>query len=568
MKKIKILPEELSRKIAAGEVIERPFSVVKELVENSIDARATKIDVELISGGKKLIRVIDDGEGMSKDDAQLAFQRHSTSKISSENDLLRIQTLGFRGEALPSIAAVSRVILKTRTKEDLSGCYLEITGEGEYKISEIAHPTGTSVEVRDLFYNLPVRKKFMKSVQAELSLIIRYLTQLALSHHFLQFSLSHQGRLIFSYLRVNNLRERIFQIYGRSFLDQLFEINFQQEDFQLNGFFSRPPYGRPNKAWQLFFINQRPIKDKILSSALNQAYFPLLEKDVFPAAFLFLNLPYQDVDVNVHPTKAEVRFYQPQKIFNQIYQALIDRLNQETEIKEIWPGQELDREKSFKIMESPPPYQPGELVREKIFWKDLFSPPTAKEEERYPKVLGQYLESYILVEDKEGLLIIDQHNAQERILYEKYKKKIENKDWPVQEALFPILLELTPSQQLSLEEKKNMLETLGFKLEPMGGNTFSLRGFPEILSSSQAENVFLALLEEENSKKLDNLLDSLIATLACKTAIKINHPLTFEKMEYLVDELFKTSNPSFCPHQRPIMVRITQKEIEKSLGRS
>jgi DNA mismatch repair protein MutL len=559
MSKIKLLPEELAKKIAAGEVIERPFSVVKELVENSIDAGATKIKVELSKGGKKLIRVIDNGEGMTREDAQLAFHRHSTSKIFNELDLRKIKTLGFRGEALPSITAVSKVILKTRPEKENIGTHLEFTDEKKLRILDIAHPIGTTVEVRELFYNLPARKKFMRSEQTELHLIIKYLTQLALSYPSLQFTLFNEGRLIFSYPGVNNLKERIYQIYGSSFLEQLIEIDYQREKLHLEGFFSRPPYGRPNKAWQLFFVNKRPVKDKIISSAVNQAYNPFLEKGIFPIAFLFLKLPYEDVDVNVHPTKAEVRFSYSQKIFNYIYEILNEELSKVAEAKHMEFIENLHQKESLKIMESPSFFQ--QTPQEKILFPE-------KTEEKYPKILGQYLNSYILVQDKEDLLIIDQHNAHERILYEKYKNNIKNKEWNVQEALFPVLIDFTPSQQISFEKKKETLEKLGFKLESMGANTYALKTFPEILSSFQAQNILIALLEEATEKDFDNLIDSFIATLACKTATKVNQPLTQEKMEYLVKELFKTSNSSFCPHKRPIMVKITQKEIEKSLGRS
>ncbi|MCP2521059.1 DNA mismatch repair endonuclease MutL, partial [SCandidatus Aminicenantes bacterium Aminicenantia_JdfR_composite] len=335
MNKIKLLSEELAKKIAAGEVIERPFSVVKELVENSIDAGATKIKVELSKGGKRLIKVFDNGEGMTKEDARLAFYRHSTSKISNESDLKRIRTLGFRGEALPSIAAVSKVILMTRSKDEPTGTLLELEAGKEIRFLDCAHPPGTTVEVRELFYNLPARKKFMRSEQTELNLIIKYLTQLALGYPSLQFTLFNNGRLIFSYTKTNSLRERINQIYGSSLLRQLLEINFEEDRLHLGGFFSRPPHGRPNKIFQFFFVNKRPVRDKIMSSAVNQAYSSLLEKDVFPVVFLFLNLPYEDVDVNVHPTKAEVRFNYSQKIYNSIYNVLKKELSRVVEAKSI-----------------------------------------------------------------------------------------------------------------------------------------------------------------------------------------------------------------------------------------
>jgi len=564
MSKIKLLPDELSKKIAAGEVIERPFSVVKELVENSIDAGATKIKIELSKGGKSLIKVIDNGEGMTREDAKLAFHRHSTSKISNEFDLSRIKTLGFRGEALPSIAAVSKVTLMTRAKIEDTGTLMELEAGKEIKILDSAHPVGTTVEVRELFYNLPARKKFMRSEQTELNLIIKYLTQLALSYPSIQFTLFNEGKLIFSYPPVANLKERIYQVYGNSLLEQLFEINCKQEKLHLEGFFSCPPNGRPNKALQFFFVNRRPVRDKIITSAVNQAYSPFLEKDIFPVAFLFLNLPYEDVDVNVHPTKAEVRFNYSQKIYSFIYELLTEELSKEAEVKHI-EFIEKSYDAASQVKESTPVFKAEEFFSKKPPEEE--SLPLIRKEEKHYKILGQYLDSYILVQDKENLLIIDQHNAHERILYEKYKRDFEKREWHIHEALFPIIVDLTPSQQIDFERKKEALEKLGFKLEPMGGKTYSLRTFPAILSSFQAENILISLLEEESEESFDKVIDSLIAVMACKTAIKVNQVLTQEKMEYLIEELFNTSNPYFCPHKRPIMVKLTQKEIERSLGR-
>ncbi|MCK4338033.1 MAG: DNA mismatch repair endonuclease MutL, partial [Candidatus Aminicenantes bacterium] len=308
MSSIKILSSEISVKIAAGEVIERPQSAVKELVENSLDAGATEIKVELLDGGKGLIRVTDNGYGMSREDALICFERHSTSKIENEDDLARIATLGFRGEALPSISAVSRITLRTNVKDGEKGTLIQREGKKVLEVSDTAFPHGTSFEVRDLFFNLPARKKFLRTERSELTLIAKYLTYAALAYPNVRFSLRHGQREIFNHPPVAGLKERIFQIYGKSVLETLMEVDYRDGDRRLYGFVSLPPNGRRDRSRQLFFVNKRPVKEKTIQAAFNQAFRGFLEKDRSAEGFLFLTVPYVDVDVNVHPTKSEVRF--------------------------------------------------------------------------------------------------------------------------------------------------------------------------------------------------------------------------------------------------------------------
>ena len=567
MKKISVLAPEVSQKIAAGEVIERPFSVVKELVENSLDAGATEVAVELRGGGKKSIKVQDNGCGMNREDAQLSLERHATSKISGEKDLERISTLGFRGEALASILAVSELTLKTSDGESGQGTWLEGRGEDLNRVIDTAFPRGTSVEVKNLFFNLPARQKFLRSDQSELTLVTRYLTGVALAFPEIRLSLHHGPREILNCSPVTGLRERIYQIYGKTVLEKIIEIDFREGDTELYGFASRPPFGRPDKSHQLLFVNRRPVRDRMLQAALNQAYKDILEKDLFPEAFLFLSLPFEMVDVNVHPAKAEVRFRDSGAVFRLVLRGLGRSLLKEKGIKEIFPldgeaaGDLRVREEVALTSFSPREMAGGEKQREFPVWEKIEQGKTA------PRVLGQYLNTYIIAASAEELLIIDQHNAHERVLFEKYKEIDSRKSWPQKIPLLPLLFDLSPSQVLLLEGNRELLEDSGFNVEAMGERTFVLNGFPGIFSAEEAKDILLSLLEELKEEKIEGKRDKLLATLACRTAIKANEFLPREKMDYLVDELFKTSAPFLCPHGRPIVIKVEKKQIEKGLKR-
>lgn len=565
MSKIVLLSPDVSQKIAAGEVIERPFSAVKELIENSLDAGASDIKTELQSGGKRLIRVTDDGQGMNREDALLCFERHSTSKISRVNDLDRIATLGFRGEALPSISAVSRIILKTSDGKGEKGTLIEREGEEVIQVSDIAFPKGTSVEVRNLFFNLPARKKFLRSERAELSWITRYMTHVSLAYPGVRFSLVHGKRHVFDYPSVKTLKERIFQVYGKSLLEHLMEVDHEEEGRRLYGFASVPPSGRRDRTHQLFFVNRRLVKDRNLQAGLNQAYRGFLEKDQFSEAFLFLSCPYEDVDINVHPAKAEIRFTDPHAFFQIILHSIEKAMLKKQGIKEVYPASESEkgrlrieegmRERSFLSPE-----------RKQEAWTDVLPPPE-KEERVFPRILGQYQDTYIIASSEDGIFIIDQHNAHERVLFEKYQDIDKKKKWPQKLALFPVLFELSPSQVLSLEGNQAVLEDAGFRVEAMSGRSISLKEFPDLFKEKEAKEIFLSLLEDIKGDKIKDKKMKLLATMACKTAVKAGQPLSFEKMSYLVEELFKTSNSSLCPHGRPVMVKIERKEIERGLKR-
>ena len=570
MNKIRVLSPELAQKIAAGEVIERPVSVVKELVENALDAGAGDIRVELQAGGKKLIKVLDDGEGMGPEDAALCFGRHATSKISGEADLNAIGTLGFRGEALASIAAVSELILRTSDGGPESGIRIERRGGELTSVRAAAFPRGTSVEVANLFFNLPGRRKFLRSDQSELGQVTRYLGGVALAYPAVRFSLRHNQREVLSCPAAVGLKDRIFQLYGKDILGRIMEIDLTEGANRVYGYGSLPPAGRREKTHQFFFVNKRPVKDRSLQAALNQAYRPFLEKDHFPEAFIFLTVPYGEVDVNVHPAKSEVRFRDTQVVFYLLLRAIEKAALDVRGVKEIYPSAAAGEAVAPAEVREPggPAFGPGRA--------DLPSPqaplfPGAVRLEGEPatRVLGQYLDTYVIAAGDEGLLVIDQHNAHERILYEQFRELYAARSWPRKSALLPILIELSPSQAVNLEAGREAFENAGFTFEPMGERTFALTAFPDIFDAADAEKAFLEILagleeETEPGRKLEKI----IATLACHAAVKAHEPLPREKMEFLVERLFRTANPAVCPHGRPILLKVEKGQIEKGLKRS
>lgn len=573
MQKIHVLPPELAGKIAAGEVIERPVSVVKELVENSLDAGATEVRVELLDGGKRLIAVRDNGQGMSAEDAALAFRRHSTSKISREEDLESIATLGFRGEALASISSVSRILLKTSNGEGDRGTGIEREGEKLLGVMDVALPKGTAIEVRDLFFNLPARRKFLRSDRSELGATVKYLTNAALACPSVRFVLTHGGRTVLDCPAVAGLRERIFQLYGRDVLDGLMEVDYTEGGCRVRGFVSRPLKGRADRNRQFFFVNARPVKDRTLQAALNQAFGGMLEKDRSAEAFLFIDVPYGEVDVNVHPAKAEVRFRDSQTIFRLVLRGVEKAALRASGIKEVGgPAAEERADGSETRTRVEEPGLPMPFGREWSVGKrrpDIGGDavPAAETPRTGPMVLGQYLDMYIVAVSEEGLLVVDQHNAHERILYEKFLEIDRAKSWPRKMALIPEILELAPSETLAFEENRALLEDAGFLVEPMGGRSYALKEYPEVFRDGEVREAFLGLLEEVGRTKAAGRREKLLATMACKSAIKAGEPLPMAKMEYLVEELFKTANPALCPHGRPVVIKLDRAAIDKGLGR-
>lgn len=564
MSRIFILPPEISQKIAAGEVIERPFSVVKELVENALDAEASQIKVELVEGGKRCIRVIDDGQGMSRADAEICFERHSTSKITDAADLDGIATLGFRGEALPSISAVSCVVLETADGGGGSGTLIRREADRTLEVREAAFPRGTRVEVNELFFNLPARRKFLKSARAELQLIARYLSHAALAFPGVRFSLHHGNRSVFDYPAVGGLKERLYQVYGKSVLDRLLEVDCAEDGLRIAGFASQPPAGRRDRKQQLFFVNKRLVRDKTLLAALNQAYRDFLEKETHPEAYLFLDVSFQEVDVNVHPAKTEVRFKNTRRIFQFVRICLEQTVLRGMGIKKVYPHPPKERP-GTGVQEHPPPLpirppSPEPEIPGALFESELRA-------EEGPVLLGQYQSTYIVAADEDGLLIIDQHNAHERVLYEKYKEIARSREWPRRLSLLPQLVELSASQVLSLEDNRSLLEESGFRVEDMGGRSFAIKEYPDIFRETEAKDILLTLLEEVGGEKVQDKQNRVLATMACRTAVKAGQPLSQEKMRYLLREWRRTTNPSLCPHGRPITIRIPRGDIERGLKR-
>jgi len=571
MNRIRVLPPDVAQKIAAGEVIERPASVVKELVENALDAGAAEIAVELLGGGKSLIRVRDDGSGMGRADAEAAFARHATSKISGEADLLTISTLGFRGEALPSISAVSRLTLRTSEGGAEPGTEVAREGEAVLAVRDTAMPRGTTVEVRDLFFNLPARLKFLRSDTAELTPIVAYLTQVALAYPGLRLSAVHGSRRVVDGPPVGSLRERVFQLFGKDVLERLMEIDHAESSGSVRGFASAPPFGRPDRRHQLFFVNRRPVRDKTIAAAVNEAYRGLLERDLSPEAYLFLEVSPEDVDVNVHPAKSEVRFGRSSDIFQLVRHAVERARLKSGGLKEIpaapaspsafeRPPAQLGLGAPFGVASPGPSFEVATPLG-----PAGTAGPAGTESGR--RVLGQIADSYIVAADGEGLLVVDQHNAHERVLYDRYEEIDRKRTWPVRMSLVPVIFDLAPSQAAVFESARPEIEAAGFRVESVGGRSFALREFPDIFEPAAALEVLLSLLGEIDDGPAEGRRPRLLATLACRSAIKAGQPLPREKMEYLVSELFKTSNPALCPHGRPIVVRISQTQIEKGLKR-
>lgn len=596
MARIKVLPAEVAQKIAAGEVVERPVSVVKELVENSLDAGATEIKIELVDGGKKLIRLQDNGCGLSQEDVALCFKRHATSKLEKEEDLEKIATLGFRGEALASISAVSRLTLKTFNGEGDRGYEVEREGDKLIRFLETGFPRGTMVEVRDLFFNLPARRKFLRGERSELNLITGFVTQAALAFPGVKFVLVHNNRQVINCPGVSNLEERVYQLYGRQALDGLMAVGYEENGYRLSGLASRPFTGRPDRQHQLFFVNRRPVKDRVLSAALTQAYLGMLDRQKNPECFLFLDLPYELVDVNVHPAKAEIRFKEPQEVFRLILRGVELAARSESLIKPVMIGESSrkkekgteketsDLELNLREKEAGEEKEGKERdeaiqaqARESQAWKSgqkWQQPDGTQQVAEMPagerpgrRVLGQYLNAYLVVVSEEGLMIIDQHNAHERILFEKFKRLDAENGWASRQMLFPQVLELSPEEVLRLEELQEELATMGFELEPMGERSYALRAFPEVFDEVRAAEILRGLLNGVGPERLKDKRDRMLATMACKAAIKAGQPLSQAEMEFLARELFQTRQPGVCPHGRPIIVEISREKIERTIGR-
>ena len=661
MGKIHVLPEHVANKIAAGEVVERPASVVKELLENSLDAAATRIRVQIEAGGKKLIQVVDNGCGMLRDDALLAFERHATSKIKIAEDLLSVATLGFRGEALPSIASVSRLRLQTRASEDSAGSIVEINGGKIFNVAEAGVPPGTSISVRDLFFNTPGRRKFLKSESTEMSHIASLVTHYALAHPDRHFELHSAIHAVLIAPPVADHRERVYQIFGKEVLDQLIPLSAVQpldhaglppgrgtlggkntdqqsreqelesdRDFgeiRLHGFVSKPELQKLNRNSIFVFVNGRLIRDRLIQHALTEAYRNIIPPSVFPVVLLFLDVPSGEVDVNVHPSKSEVRFRQQtithDFVRDSVRAALLKARPVPQFLAEIsarpsanpslTPGARAStvdiatwralyapaRPTGFSLQ---PPLVPPATERlpfgaESITVEANAALAVARAPERIPasdgcmsqfanepdavtelaaalaslKPLGQIRESFILAVNEDGLWIIDQHVAHERVLFEKILKQRARHNVESQRLLVPLVLELLPAQQAVFAEISQELVSNGFEAEPFGARSVVIKFAPAGIEAAQIERMLHELFDqfcrEEQALNLEKVRARIAASIACHAAIKINMPLEANKMEWLLSELSRTECPISCPHGRPVILRYSLRDIQKAFKR-
>ena len=681
MSRIRILPETVANKIAAGEVVERPASVVKELLENSLDAGSKSVRVEVESGGKRLIRIIDDGCGMLHDDALLAFERHATSKLRNADDLLSISTLGFRGEALPSIAAVSRLTLETRAAEEEQGTRLEFAGGKLMSVKPAGAPAGTAISVEDLFYCVPARRKFLKSETTELGHIASLVTHYALAHADKQFVLKTPTQEILNATPVETMAERVHQVFGRQAAAEMVEMHAveapiraaitepeiepgeEAAKIRISGFVSRPEIQRVNRNAIYIFVNRRLIRDRLVLHAINEAYRNIVPPGVFPAVLIFLELPYEEVDVNVHPAKIEVRFRHSQVVHDFVRDAIRMALSNARPVPSFpaaagkneaafaagagagtgagtnggaaqnfvasaaaapaltfAPTAERDTRRAEDFSASalepvavpvPPSAEfegrledtfvlsgaPDKPVPQRLNFEAADSieiPPTALAPgdacapqgiaEPEPggalpsvqdigslKPLGQINASYIVAVNTEGLWIIDQHVAHERVLFEKHLAARRVGAVEGQRLLMPMVAELTPRQIVIFEQIAEELRANGFEAEMMGPRSVAISAAPAGVSSTNAEKLLAEILDgvarESQAISLESLQARIAASTACQAAIKVNMPLDQTKMEWLLAQLAKAEYPMSCPHGRPVVLRYSVREIERAFKR-
>jgi DNA mismatch repair protein MutL len=657
--KIRILPDTLANQIAAGEVVERPASVIKELVENSIDAGAGRIQVDVELGGRRLIRVSDDGEGMRRDDAVLAFERHATSKIVSLDDLARIGTLGFRGEALPSIASVAKVELKTRTIDTDGATEVQIEGGRLVDVKDAARAVGTTVAVRDLFFNTPARRKFMRSEATENYHLTSIVTHYALAHPEIAFTLTNNGREILRVAFAKDLKERAYQIFGSGLFESLIPVEGGREFIaRVSGFVSAPRERRTTRDSQYFFVNKRFVRDKTIAGGLLDGYRSILPHGVYPVAFLFIDIPLEEIDVNVHPAKTEIRFRRTEAVKDVIADAVRGALaaagiaeelentarltppveniepvpvngrkfeaeqaaiefpldefggaisgtfNSMAELPEALAGpsdevtgespeplSDSDLSEKFELIANerletqkvPEPHDRAKVTRSNGALSAALPPldsavSLAQQAEvdqiasRSIRPIGQLRESFIIAVDDEGLLLIDQHVAHERVLFDKFRKSETGRSIESQNLLLPETLDLSPAQMAAFELVESDLEAVGFSVMRLSGRTIAVKSIPTDLPAGETGNLLREILDavepEKRGEAKRTLRDEIAASLACHAAIKINMKLTPEKMEWLIDRLLLTSSPTTCPHGRPVILRLTMKDIERGFHRN
>jgi DNA mismatch repair protein MutL len=602
--RIHILEDAVANQIAAGEVIERPASVVKELVENAVDAGGTRVTVELEDGGKRLIRITDNGCGMSMEEAVLALQRHATSKIAAVEDLARVRTLGFRGEALPSIASVARVTLVTRVRGALSGVKLEVEGGEVRELTDVGAPEGTAITVRDLFYNTPARLKFLKSARTELNQSSDTLTRLALSHNEIAVQLTHDGTEVLRSPGSPEALNVIAALFGREVARELLPVSYDRPGLTIRGYVSRPTYHRPTRSGQSFFVNGRFVRNRTLSHALDEAFRATMPGGRHPFAALLLDLDPGVVDVNVHPTKAEVRFLREWELHRAMHEAVKEALGA---FAVTAPGPPLAAHATLSQAEwvrgatsaepgalgvgsgSAPAAAPAAADGEIDPFAELPTDPTSSTQSPTPdsqssaptlavdlasqplRPIAQLWNSFIAAEGASGLLIIDQHLAHERVLFERLTAEQEGSTVASQRLAMPVTLALTHRQALAIDERLPELATMGFDLEPFGRDAFLIRAVPTFVRQGGEAVVLREIVDTlvaAPEEKLTLRRERVAATAACKSAIKKGERLAFEEMQRLLEDLSRTPHPFTCPHGCPIAVEISFQELLRRFKRA
>ncbi|RJX24652.1 MAG: DNA mismatch repair endonuclease MutL [Dethiobacter sp.] len=592
---IRKLDPRTSEQIAAGEIVENPSSVVKELVENSLDAGAKRIKVFFKRGGLKEITVIDDGAGIPREEIRLALERHATSKISSLEDLQKIRTLGFRGEALPSIASVSRMSITSRHQNEATGRYIFLEGGKEKEYREVGFPVGTRVTIEDLFYNTPARLKFLKGVPSETARFSKIIHLLALSRPDISFSLIKENDVLMETPGDGNLLNVILKVFGNELTRELVSLNFKSGELNLRGYVSNPSFSRNSRNYQILYINGRYVRSQLVKSALDRSFASIITSKRYPAAFLYLSLPPENLDINIHPSKIEVRFHQEEllrtfleqslkKAFSPGYfvsrlqdkdlqnenNSLLLREKQEFKkdlfIKETtkynhYPESDLKREvneKHFAWEDEKSRTKSGSYLRTELFTERLFNGP----------ISGQVFATYIIIQEGDKLIFVDQHAAHERILWEKIRQKEREKEIHAQ-VILPLPLELPLLVAEAIRDKMDLLKDIGLEMEQFGNNTFIIRTVPFFLKDIFTTEMLMDILEELSTLSLTDkeFQKETLLRLSCKAAIKANNNLSIEEIKSLLTQLEKCENPFFCPHGRPVMIKIEKNELEKHFKR-
>lgn len=622
---IQVLDQETINKIAAGEVIERPSSVVKELVENAIDAGATAVTIEIKDGGISFIRITDNGSGISKDDIPMAFLRHSTSKIKSIEDLMNVSSLGFRGEALSSIAAVSQVELITKTADDFTGSRYVIEGGNEISLEEVGAPDGTTFIVRNLFYNTPVRRKFLKTAATEAGYVNALIEHLSLSHPDISFRFINNNQNKLHTSGNMNLKDIIYGVYGRDITSNLMEISGKTQDIEITGFIGKPVICRGNRGYENYYINGRYIKSSIITKAIEEAYKGYIMPHNYPFTAIHFKINPSIMDVNVHPTKMELRFSKNEFVYRFVLETVKECLaNRELAARVKLPDPvtkpyqapriEPPRESFYNSTESsvkqktvnknqttgfiknttdytkmpptrlPEPFEikrSDEMVKEdkKIYEAEkkqeaeqlsMFDTPLMSEKAKADyRIIGQLFETYWLIEYEDKFYMMDQHAAHEKILYERFMNHLKVKDMDTQMIMPPVIIELNMQQEDAYKRNKQAFSRLGFEIEEFGGNAYKVTGLPAGLPNINLKQMLIDMIDgltDDNSTDLD-IITERVATMSCKAAVKGNNKLSFEEAKELIEELMQAENPYNCPHGRPTLIVMSKYEVERKFKR-